>query len=168
LIPLVYCHVNGFQRASSVNLLVDIEKRWDALHAAGDSPLTGREKLFEVRRAEDDISLLRNYLTPEPVAKLGGFTYGRSCTHPVVQRCAQCAHVVITSRKRDAVLEALLAPRYNYGVPRIVVRDVVNNALYLEHLDRSNTFLDRRFATQTLAYITELWRHPVHLLTSDE
>jgi spore cortex formation protein SpoVR/YcgB (stage V sporulation) len=38
----------------------------------------------------------------------------------------------------------------------------------LEHLDRSSTFLDRRFATQTLAYIAELWRHPVHLLTSDE
>ena len=29
-------------------------------------------------------------------------------------------------------------------------------------------FLDRRFATQTLAYIAELWRHPVHLLTGDE
>jgi stage V sporulation protein R len=81
------------------SLLVDIEKRWDALHAAGDSPLTGREKLFEVRRTEDAISLLRNYLTPELVAQLGGFTYGRPCTHPVAQRCAQCAHVVITQSR---------------------------------------------------------------------
>ncbi len=102
------------------------------------------------------------------MAKLGLFTYGHPCTHPVGQRCAQCDQVVLTSRDRDAVLEALLAPRYNYGVPRIVVRDVVNNALSLEHLDRTSTFLDRRFATQTLAYIAELWRHPVHLLTSDE
>ena len=74
----------------------------------------------------------------------------------------------VHSRERDAVLEALLAPRYHYGVPRIVVQDVVNNTLYLEHLDRATTFLDRRFAAQTLAYIAELWKHPVYLLTGDE
>jgi len=76
--------------------------------------------------------------------------------------------VVLTSRDQEAIVEALLAPRYNYGVPRIVIRDVVNNALYLEHLDRGTTFLDRRFATQTLAYIAELWKHSVSLLTNDE
>ena len=65
-------------------------------------------------------------------------------------------------------MRMLLAPRYNYGVPRIVVRDVFNNALYLEHLDRTTTFLARRFAAQTLAYIAELWKHPVYLLTGDE
>ena len=75
---------------------MDIEKRWDALHAAGDSPLTGREKLFEARRTEDDISLLRNYLTAELMAKLGLFTYGHPCTHPVGQRCTQCEQVVFT------------------------------------------------------------------------
>jgi spore cortex formation protein SpoVR/YcgB (stage V sporulation) len=57
---------------------------------------------------------------------------------------------------------------YNYAVLRIVVQDVVNNALYLEHLDHKTTFLDRRYAHQTLAYMAELWRHPVHLVTSDE
>jgi stage V sporulation protein R len=148
-------------------ILVDIEKRWDALHAAGDSPVTGRAKLFEVRRTEDDISLLRNYLTADLMAQLGLFTYGHRCIHPVGQRCVRCAQVVLTSRDRNAVLEALLAPRYNYGVPRIVVRDVVNNVLYLEHLDRTSTWLERRFAEQTLVYIAELWRHPVHLLTGD-
>jgi stage V sporulation protein R len=99
--------------------------------------------------------------------KLELFTYGRPCTHPPGQRCPQCERVVITSRDQEVILEALLAPRYNYGVPRIVIRDVVHNALYLEHLDRSTTFLDRRFATQTLAYMAELWQHPVSLLTND-
>ena len=150
------------------SILVDIEKRWDALHTAGKSALTGRQKLFEVRRTEDDISFLRNYLTVELMEQLELFTYGRPCTHPPGQRCAQCERVVITSRDQEAILEALLAPRYNYGVPRIVIRDVVNNALYLEHLDRGTTFLDRRFATQTLAYIAELWKHSVSLLTNDE
>jgi stage V sporulation protein R len=150
------------------SILVDIEKRWDALHAAGESPLTGRQKLFEVRRTEDDISFLRNYLTLELMEKLGLFAYGRPCTHPPGQHCTQCEHIVITSREQEAVLAALLAPRYNYGVPRIVIRDVLNNTLYLEHLDRATTFLDRRFAAQTLSYIAELWKHPVYLLTGDE
>jgi stage V sporulation protein R len=150
------------------SILVDIEKRWDEKHAAGESAVTGRQKLFEVRRTEDDISFLRNYLTIELVQKLELFTYGNSCTHPPGQRCKACEQVVITSRERDAVVEALVVPRYNYGVPSIVVYDVVNNALYLEHVDRDTTFLDRRFATQTLAYITELWKHPVYLKTNDE
>lgn len=150
------------------SILVDIEKRWDKLHAEGKTPLIGRQKLFEVRRTEDDISFLRNYLTPELMEKLQLFAYGRPCTHPPGQKCPQCEKVVITSRDEEAVLEAILAPRYNYGVPRIVIRDVVANALYLEHLDRATTFLDRRFAAQTLAYMSELWKHPVSLLTCDE
>jgi stage V sporulation protein R len=130
--------------------------------------MSGRQKIFEVRRSEDDLSFLRNYLTSELVEKLELFAYDSNCRHPRGQRCPNCQEVVITARERDAVVESLLAPRYNYGVPRIVVRDVVNNTLYLEHLDRDSTFLDRRYADQTLAYITELWKHPVHLLTSDE
>jgi stage V sporulation protein R len=149
-------------------MLVDIEKRWDALHAAGKSSLTGRQKLFEVRRTEDDVSFLCNYLTAELMEKLALFTYGHPCTHPPGQRCPQCEHIAITSRDQEAILEALLAPRYNYGMPRIVIRDMVNNALYLEHLDRDTTFLERRFAAQTLAYIAELWKHSVSLLTNDE
>jgi spore cortex formation protein SpoVR/YcgB (stage V sporulation) len=65
-------------------------------------------------------------------------------------------------------VEALLAPRYNYGVPRIVIQEVVNNTLCLEHLDRATTFLDRQYANSTLMYIAELWKHPVNLLTNDE
>jgi stage V sporulation protein R len=150
------------------SILVDIEKRWNRLHAEGKSPLTGRQKLFEVRRTEDDISFIRNYLTTELVEKLELFAYGSNCKHPPGQRCSQCQEIVITDREREAVVAALLTSRYNYGAPRIVVRDVVNNILYLEHLDRNAAFLDRRFANQTLAYIAELWKHPVHLLTSDE
>ena len=66
------------------------------------------------------------------------------------------------------MVQALLAARYNYGVPRIVVQEVANNTLYLEHLDRAHTFLDRQYANNTLMYMAEIWKHPVHILTSDE
>jgi stage V sporulation protein R len=149
-------------------ILVDIEKRWDQMHAAGETPLTGREKIFEVRQTEDDLSFLRNYLTPELVQRLNLFAYGSNCTHPPGKQCPQCQTVVITARERDAVVEALLVPRYNYGVPRIVIQEVLNDTLCLEHLDRATTFLDRQYANNTLMYIAELWKHPVNILTHDE
>ena len=74
----------------AIRILVDIEKRWDEMHAAGETPLTGRQKLFEVRRTEDDMSFLRNYLTPELVEQLDLFAYGSQCTHPPGQHCPQC------------------------------------------------------------------------------
>lgn len=165
--------VNPGSRASvnpyylGYSLLVDIEQRWDRLHDAGESPLSGRQKLFEVRRTEDDISFLRNYLTTELVDKLELFAYGTPCSHPPGQRCSRCQDIVITDRERDAVVEALLQPRYNYGVPRIVIQEVSNHVLCLEHLDRGTTYLDRSYASHTLDYIAELWKHPVRLLTSD-
>lgn len=174
--------VNPYYLGYSV--LVDIERRWDEMRKEWDAnvnhgypeknkgrprPPSGREKLFEVRSTEDDISFLRNYLTAELIEKLHLFSYGSSCTHPPGQQCPHCNRVVITSRDRDAVREALLAPRYHYGAPRIVARHTDKNVLYLEHLDRSTTFLDRRYAAATLGYIAELWkRGAVYLLTSNE
>lgn len=149
-------------------MLIDIEKRWDKLYADGESVINGRQKIFEVRQNEDDISFLRNYLTEELVERLQLFSMGSDCEHPPGQKCSHCEYVVITSRERDAVVEALLTPRYNYGVPHIVVRDVVRGMLYLDDLDRKIMFLDREYANQTLNYIAELWKNPVHLLTNDE
>jgi hypothetical protein len=82
--------------------------------------------------------------TPELVERLNLCAYGRYFTHSPSQQCLQCQHVVITSRDRDRVVEALLAPRYSSSVPRIVVQDVVNHTLHLEHLDRASTSRDRQ------------------------
>jgi spore cortex formation protein SpoVR/YcgB (stage V sporulation) len=102
------------------------------------------------------------------VKKLQLFSYGNQNANPAQPQSDQSQEIVITSRERDEVVEALLTPRYNYGVPQIVVKDVVKNELYLEHLNRHVSFLDRRYATETLAYIAELWKHPVHILTNNE
>ncbi len=150
-------------------ILVDIEKRWDDLHKKGESTITGRQKLFEVRREEDDISFLQNYLTEELVERLGLFSMGTNCKHPPGQKCHNCEYIVITSRERDAVVESLTAPRHNYGMPQIVVRDVLNGILYLEHVGRATSFLDREFANKTLDYVAELWKQQgVYILTCDE
>ena len=106
-------------------------------------------------------------MTPDLVRDMGLFSYSAQ-QQGKPKPATDNTEIVITSREVDAVVEALLAPRVNYGVPRIVVRDVVNGQLYLEHLDRDTTFLDRAFTAKTLEYIKELWKNTVSLLTNDE
>ena len=58
----------------------DIEKRWDNPSAEdrekfGRPGGEGREKIFEVREIENDISFLRNYLTEELCDELDLFVY---------------------------------------------------------------------------------------------
>lgn len=149
-------------------ILMDIERRWDDYHAAGESNLTGCEKVFEVRATDDDISLVRNYLTTELVQRMKLFAYGAGCTHPPGQTCLQCKDVILTSRERDKVIEALVAPKYNYGAPRISIADANNTTLCLIHEGRKSTYLDRKYTTQTLAYLAELWGQRVQLVTSHE
>jgi stage V sporulation protein R len=149
-------------------LLADVERRWDALHAAGQSSLTGRQKLFEIRRQEDDISLLCNYLTQELVDELGLFAYGYACEHgPQSQRrCPQCGELAIKSRKLEDVVYSLVAPRYNYGVPKIVVARVNDDgSLLLTHEWDELGPLDLRYAEKTLEYLYGLWKKPVSLHT---
>src|SRR5919201_1058764 len=58
----------------------DIERRWDNPTAEererlGRKPGKGREKMFEVREAENDQSFLRHYLTEELVRDMDMYTY---------------------------------------------------------------------------------------------
>ncbi|MFS8571466.1 MAG: SpoVR family protein [Clostridia bacterium] len=150
-------------------ILVDVKKRWDRMHARGESRLDGTEKLFEIRTSEDDFSFLRNYLTPELVKELGLFAHGPACSCPphTPRPCPRCGDVAIRSRDVDAVVEAILKPRYNYGAPKVVVTDTAGGVLRLEH-DEPGTVLDREYAEKTLAYIHELWKAPVQLITANE
>jgi hypothetical protein len=50
------------------------------------------------------------------------------------KRGQKCGELAIQSRKLRDVISSLVAPRYNYGVPRIVVANVNDDgSLWLEH-----------------------------------
>lgn len=152
-------------------ILVDIEKRWDRMHAEGKSDINGRQKLFEVRTMENDVSFLRNYLTEELAEKLELFTYGYACDHhPHNKRlCPKCGEIAIKTRAHEEVIETLIAPRFNYGVPRIVVREIGNDGtMYLEQERPDGRGLDMKFAQKTIDYIHQLWKRPVHLVGRNE
>lgn len=149
-------------------ILVDVERRWDKLHAAGESPLTGREKLFEIRTQENDLSFLANYLTQELVDELELFAYGYACNHeaPDRKKCRKCGEIEIKSRKVEDVVQSLIAPRYNYGAPRIVIKKVGEDGmLLLEHERGDSGGLDLKYAEKTLEYLHELWKKPLRLTT---
>lgn len=56
-----------------LKIFEDIEKRYnnptEEMKKMGVQPDTGREKMFEVREIESDISFIRNYLTKELVMR---------------------------------------------------------------------------------------------------
>jgi stage V sporulation protein R len=65
-----------------VKLLEDIERRWDNPTEEeqlkwGREPGQGHRKLFEVREQENDVSIIRNYLTEQLVEDLDLYLYER-------------------------------------------------------------------------------------------
>ena len=127
-----------------LRLLEDIERRW------------GREKLFEVRATENDVSLVRNYLTEELVTELDLYVY---------RRAGQEWRVV--SKDWKQVREALLSTLINGGYPYIVVADgnyKGRGELYLKHV-YEGVELDLRHLERALGHVYHLWRRPVHLET---
>lgn len=151
-------------------ILVDIEKRWNVLHAEGKSLLTGRQKLFEARAQENDISFLQNYLTQDLADEMELFAYGWACAHgsPNPKKCEKCGQVVILSRKVEDVVKNLVSQRVNYAAPRIVIVKVHDDGqLALEHEPGGLTTLDPNYAEKTLKSLVELWKKPVALKTYD-
>ena len=75
----------------------------------------------------------------------------------------------IASRDIDAVREAILAPKFNYGAPRIAVSELrTDGTLVLVHDHASDGLgLDLGRAARVLEYGHRVWRRPVILHTVD-
>lgn len=146
----------------------DIERRWDKKHAAGESPITGRQKIFEVRREEDDISFIRNYLTPDLVQELKLFTFGRENENAKDDDEEEEILYEIKSRMRDEVVESLVRPRYNNWAPKVVITDASSEKICLRHDSEELGTLNFRYAEHMLEYIWELWAAPVEMRVKDD
>lgn len=144
-----------------LKMLEDIERRWDnpteeERVKLGRQPGQGRAKLFEVRELENDVSLIRNYLTRELVDDLDLYLYER-----------QGNEWVIVEKDWQKVRDGIVAEMTNFGNPVILVEDGDyrrNRELYLKH-NYEGRALDFPYAEKTLQYLYQLWRRPVHLET---
>ncbi len=119
----------------------------------------GLEAAFAIRAQDDDFAFIRNHLTRELAAELGLFRYR-----------ARDGKIRVLEQDVDALHEAILAPKYNFGAPTVLVRRVhTDGTLELGHdhaLDRRGLDLER--SRKVLEYVQRVWRRPVRLATVDQ
>jgi len=119
----------------------------------------GIERARAILREEDDFGFVRNYLNRELAEKLGLLVYA----------ARRDGEITVKSRDINAVREAILAPKFNYGSPRIAVSEVsADGSLTLIHDHHADgRGLDVTRARKVIEYIRRVWRRPIHLHTID-
>ena len=119
----------------------------------------GLERAREIRRDEDDFGFIRNWLDRELAEKLDLMVY----------EAEQSGEVRIAGRDIDRVREAILAPKFNFGAPRIAASEIAaDGSLELVHdVQGDGRGLDLERAVKVLQYVSQVWRRPVRLRTVD-
>ncbi|MDQ6419962.1 SpoVR family protein [Paenibacillus sp. LHD-117] len=144
-----------------LKIFEDIEKRWDNPTKEeqirfGRVPGKGREKMFEVREFDSDISFLRNYLTKELVDDLDLYIFEK-----------KGPEWKITDKSWENIRDQLVYSKVNGGFPTLMVKDGDFNRvgeLYLIH-QYEGTELDLKYVERTLPYVVQVWGKNVHLET---
>ncbi|MEH7014803.1 SpoVR family protein, partial [Neobacillus niacini] len=146
-----------------IKIFEDIEERYDNptedMIKRGVKPGSGREKMFEVREVESDISFLRNYLNKDLVMREDMYLFQK-----------QGRDYKIVDKQWEHVRDQLVNMRVNGGFPYITVNDgdyLKNGELYLKHW-YEDVELDVKYLEKVLPYIQQLWGRPVHIETMIE
>ncbi len=144
-----------------LKIFEDIEERFnnptkEMQENQGVKPGSGREKIFEVREIESDISFIRNYLTKDLVMREDMYLFQRQGTD-----------YKIIDKEWEHVRDQLTSSRVNGGFPYLVVTNgdyLKNGELYITH-NFEGTELDINYLERVLPYIYQLWGRPVHIET---
>jgi stage V sporulation protein R len=120
---------------------------------------SGMDEARRIVRDEDDFGFVRNHLDRELAEKLNLFTF----------EAKSDGEIRVVTRDLDAIREAILAPKFNYGAPRIAVTELrQDGTLVLTHdFGTDGRGLDPTRAGRVLQYIRRIWRRPVRLNTVD-
>jgi stage V sporulation protein R len=120
----------------------------------------GLSRAREVMRDEDDFGFIRNFLDRSLADKLDLFVYEASAGD----------EIKVANREVNAIREAILAPKFNYGAPRVAVTEMHNDgSLVLVHEHQSDgRGLDLNRAKRVLEYARRAWRRPVRLHTVND
>jgi stage V sporulation protein R len=120
----------------------------------------GLERARQVMRDEDDFGFIRNWLDRGLAEKLDLFVY----------EVRQGDEIRVADRDLEAVREAILAPKFNFGAPRVAAVEVKpDGGLVLAHEHASDgRGLDAARAKKVLEYTRRVWRRPVRLHTIND
>lgn len=138
----------------------DIERRYnhptEEMLKLGVKPNSGKEKMFEVREMDSDISFIRNYLTKDLVKQEDLYLFEK-----------KNGNYQVTDKDYENVRDQLVSMRVNGGFPYIVVDNgdySRNGELYVTH-QYEGTELDPHYLEHVLPYMYQLWGRPVHMET---
>ncbi|WP_404461437.1 SpoVR family protein [Sutcliffiella horikoshii] len=141
-----------------IKIFEDIEERYnnptESMLRDGVKPGSGREKMFEVREVESDISFLRNYLNKDLVMREDMYLFQK-----------QGKDYKIVDKAWEGVRDQLVNMRVNGGFPYITVNDgdyLRAGELYLKHWFEGIE-LDLKYLEKVMPYIFQIWGRPVHM-----
>src|SRR5512138_3333505 len=120
----------------------------------------GLERAREVRRDEDDFGFIRNWLDEELAEQSGLFVY----------EARPGDEIRVATKDINAIREAILAPKFNFGAPRVAAVELKHDgSLTLLHDHASDgRGLDVTRAKRVLDYVHRVWHRPVRLNTVNE
>jgi len=119
----------------------------------------GMDEARRICREEDDFGFVRNYLDRELAEKLDLFAF----------EAKNDGEIRVVTRDLNAIREAILAPKFNYGAPRIAASEMrQDGTLVLTHDHASDgRGLDAARGNRVIQYLRRVWRRPVRLNTVD-
>lgn len=138
-------HLNPYHLG--FHIFEDIEKRY------------GREKIFEVRELDTDVSFVRSYLTQELCDKLDLYLFSK-----------QGDEYRITATGWEQVRDGIVRQISNCGFPYLYAEDhdyQRRGELYIRHA-YEGTELDSLYARRTLPHVHHIWQRPIHLQTVED
>ncbi|ENJ6135486.1 stage V sporulation protein SpoVR [Bacillus cereus] len=141
-----------------IKMFEDIEERYnnptEEMKRRGVKPGSGRDKIFEVREIEWDVSFLRNYLNKDLVMREDMYLFQR-----------QGKEYKVIDKEWEHVRDQLVNMRTNGGFPYLVVEDgdyLKNGELYIKH-SYEGIELDLKYLEKVLPYLHQLWGRTVHM-----
>lgn len=123
----------------------------------------GLNAAFRIRAEEDDFGFIRNHLDEKLARELDLFTYAQAPGRPE-------GHYAVAEADIHRLRETILAPKFNYGAPRVRVAEMNRDdgSLRLEHdAPTDGRGLDLERAQKVLEYVHRVWRRPLRLTTID-
>lgn len=141
-----------------IKMFEDIEERYnnptEEMKRRGVKPGSGRDKIFEVREIEWDVSFLRNYLNKDLVMREDMYLFQR-----------HGKEYKVIDKEWEHVRDQLVNMRTNGGFPYLVVEDgdyLKNGELYIKH-SYEGIELDLKYLEKVLPYLHQLWGRTVHM-----
>jgi stage V sporulation protein R len=119
----------------------------------------GLEAARRIVREDDDFSFIRNHLTFARAEELDLFQYENTAD----------GRIRVKELDLAALQEAILAPKYNFGAPRVAATAVrADGSLEIRHDHVADgRGLDETRARRVLGYLQSIWRRPIEVHTID-